>query len=155
MSSHNHQLRPSSAIYLGSSTAGTEEAPRPSASTPGTPHSVTSGRLAQLPSPPHTNSTSGSNGDKDSANAGSVRRSGVPLPAHEEEGVEHNRMQNTAESIHDEEDDDLTRRQTHVLAPSADARDRRVAPKPDRSRTLAERNREVCIFLFLSLFMHR
>lgn len=143
MSSHNHQLRPSSAIYLGSSTAGTEEVPRPTASTPGTPHLVSSGRPAQLPSPPHTNSTSGSTGDKDSANAGSVRRSRAPLPAHEE-GVEHTGMQNTTEFIHDEDDDDQTRRQTQILAPSADARERRVAPKLDKSRTLAERNREVC-----------
>jgi hypothetical protein len=65
------------------------------------------------------------------------------LPAHEE-GVEHTGMQNTTEFIHDEDDDDQTRRQTQILAPSADARERRVAPKLDKSRTLAERNREVC-----------
>ena len=58
--------RPSSAIYLGDTKAAIDN---PLFTPPQDPHLLPH----QLPSPPHTNSTSGSAGDKDSSSSGSIR----------------------------------------------------------------------------------
>jgi hypothetical protein len=157
MSSYEHQNRPSSAIYLGQSSPAGQDAVllQTSFSTPTTPHTAAlhAGRLAQLPSPPHTNSTSGSTGDKDSANAGSVRRSGAPLlPVHDEESSITGRMQNGNDFDNEDDDDDLTRRQGLDIQDPANKH--RITPKIERVRSLAEKNREVCIF-FLPIFVLR
>ncbi|PVF94855.1 hypothetical protein CPB86DRAFT_800146 [Serendipita vermifera] len=146
MSSLEHQNRPSSAIFLGHSSPAGQDAVllQTSFSTPTTPltAAIHVGRLAQLPSPPHTNSTSGSTGDKDSANAGSVRRSGAPLLAvHDEESSVAARMQNGNDFDNEDDDDDLTRRQGLDIQDPANKH--RITPKIERARSLANKTHEI------------
>ncbi|KAG8823993.1 hypothetical protein FRC17_009201, partial [Serendipita sp. 399] len=143
MSSLDHQDRPNSAIYLGSSFAAAQnEVLHPglrSHSSPLLPpHPI--GRLGQLPSPPHTNSTSGSGGDRDSANAGSVRGTAAPLltVVHDEDDRSP-KMQNASHIDYDNYDDDLTRRLTPA---EIDAERQRITPKIERVRSLVEKNEE-------------
>ncbi|KAG8754118.1 hypothetical protein FRC14_005371 [Serendipita sp. 396] len=144
MSSLDHQDRPNSAIYLGSSFAASQDQVlhpgfRSQSSPLLTGHHI--GRLGQLPSPPHTNSTSGSGGDKDSANAGSIRGTGAPLltVVHDED-EEPLKMQNGKQFDYEDDDDDLTRR----LTPAEIAAERqRITPKIERVRSLVEKNQEM------------
>jgi hypothetical protein len=149
MSQLDPGLRPNSAIFIGKEAVSSPDpldVSHPLGDSlelyPGTPPALDK-RLRQLPSPPHTNSTSGSTGDKDSANAGSVRRSGVPLPVvavhDEDEGA-------TMEAqIHDYDDYDHTR---HQNSNRLDGEPSRLTPKLDRSLSSLDRNREVSMTLF-------
>jgi hypothetical protein len=151
-------LRPNSAIFIGKEPVSSPDpldVSHPLGDSlslyPGTPP-ASDKRLGQLPSPPHTNSTSGSTGDKDSANAGSVRRSRVPLPVvavHDEDQHDTMEAQIHHQNVfhHEYDDYDQTRLQNrNRLDPSAD---NRPTPKLDRSLSAVDRNREVSIILFL------
>lgn len=151
MSQLDPGLRPNSAIFIGKEPVSSPDpldVLHPLGDSlelyPGTPPALEK-RLGQLPSPPHTNSTSGSTGDKDSANAGSVRRSGVPLPVvavhDEDEGVTMD-AQNGFQ--HDYDDYDHTRHQNQNRL---DAEHSRLTPKLDRTLSSIDRNREVSISL--------
>lgn len=131
--------RPSSAIYLGD-VKGSIDSPlfTPPQDPRLLPH--------QLPSPPHTNSTSGSAGDKDSSSSGSIR-----LPAAVRESLrEHqhqtmlngrSRLAQSTSTVDSEEfdPDELTARLPN---------DRRGSDASDsasvrRAHSLADRNRQV------------
>lgn len=152
MSSLDFQDRPNSAIYLGSPFTAAQDAvlfDNDAGSAPTTPLTDAAHRLgtsgpSQLPSPPHTISTSGSTGDKDSANAGSIRRkAGVPLLSvvhDEDDGTRSPKMQNGHEMQYEDDDDDLTRRLTPA---EKAAQANRITPKIERARKLTEKNTEL------------
>lgn len=158
MSQLDPGLRPNSAIFIGKdpiSSPDPLDVSHPLSDNdfsvyPGTPPALDK-RLGQLPSPPHTNSTSGSTGDKDSANAGSVRGSRVPLPVvavhDEDEGAAMEGQGHHQNGYKDDYDDyDETRLQNLTRADgSPDKRPSRLVPKLDRSTSAVDRNREVSI----------
>jgi len=131
--------RPSSAIYLGDA-GGTID--NPLFTPPQDPR-----LLPQLPSPPHTNSTSGSAGDKDSSSSGSIR-----LPAaHLRESLrehQHQTMLNgrsrLAQSTSTVDSEELDPDELTARLPD----DRRGSESSDsasvrRALSLADRNRQV------------
>ena len=123
--------RPSSAIFIGSNGSGPPELPSP-------PSPVSSnedlpglsGRVAHLPSPPHTNST----GSKSSTGSGSVR-----MP----DNGAHRRS-----FMGGEDDDDEHEHDEDDTARLSDDR-RKPENEPERSvqrvKSLTERNRQVSI----------
>jgi len=128
--------RPSSAIYLG------DAIDNPLFTPPQDPRLLPH----QLPSPPHTNSTSGSAGDKDSSSSGSIR-----LPAALRESLrehQHQTMLNgrsrLAQSTSTVDSEELDPDELTARLPG----DRRGSESSDsasvrRALSLADRNRQV------------
>jgi len=127
-------VRPSSAIYLGDAK-GTIDNPlfTPPQDPRLLPH--------QLPSPPHTNSTSGSAGDKDSSSSGSIR---LPnLREHQQQTMLNGRSR-LAQSTSTVDSEELDPDELTARLPD----DRRESDSGDsafarRSASLADRNRQV------------
>ncbi len=121
------QLRPNSAIYIGALEGGVLSTP-PTTFEPLTSPGGTSRRGPHLPSPPHTNSTSGSAGERETSSQSGTRtkRATIELPAVTV-------MQNGEIN---EDFDDHKRYQE-------DDSDDRIHPRS----SLADKNKEVCSLL--------
>jgi len=138
-------LRPNSAIYLGAVAASEDERAAPSSpSSPLLSPGGTSvvGRLPQLPSPPHTSSTSGSAGERDREGAHTgpdiverTKQEVIELPATvvmQNGERDHPILDNDPKRIH--------HRQQH----SGQEEDDRTA-KLSPNRSLVEKNKEVSL----------
>ena len=128
--------RPSSAIYLGDAKGAIDN---PLFTPPQDPRLLPH----QLPSPPHTNSTSGSAGDKDSSTSGSIRLPTAHLREHQHQTMLNgrSRLAQSTSTVESEEldPDELTARLPDDLRES----DSGDSASARRSRSLADRNRQV------------
>ena len=122
--------RPSSAIFIGSNGSGPPELPSP-------PSPVSSnedlpglnGRIAHLPSPPHTNST----GSKSSTGSGSVRMPDNSAHRRSFVGIEDD------DEEHERDEDDTARLSDDRRKQTTDGGRRSV----QRVKSLTKRNRQV------------
>lgn len=128
--------RPSSAIYLGDANGTIDN---PLFTPPQDPHLLPH----QLPSPPHTNSTSGSAGDKDSSSSGSIRLPTAHLREHQHQTMLNGRSR-LAQSTSTVDSEELDPDELTARLPD----DRRESDSSDnasarRAASLADRNRQV------------
>lgn len=129
-------VRPSSAIYLGDAKGDVDN---PLFTPPQDPRLLPH----QLPSPPHTNSTSGSAGDKDSSTSGSIRLPTAHLREHQHQTMLNGRSR-LAQSTSTVDLEELDPDELTARLPD----DRRESDSSDsasarRALSLADRNRQV------------
>jgi hypothetical protein len=145
------QLRPNSAIYLGSGAVPSDDLQSTPPTSPNSPLLSPGGtrRIPHLPSPPHTSSTSGSAGEREKEGgshtaegnvvvAGIRSKQRVTLPAVVI-------MQNEEQDLHHGFDNDPKRiyhQQQHFEQDKEVDRTARIQPK----RSLAEKNKEVRLY---------